>query len=102
MKAPITIENSDRAENGEPQRAASHQAAGVEHIAADDREFAMREVHHAAGFVENDDAGSEQRVGAGQDDDGRNEFHGRAAFSKSRRRGSPSARANFKRRKAYL
>ena len=63
------------AEDGEPKRAVRHQAAAVKHVTADDRQLAMREVHHSPGLVKNGNAGGEQRICTGQDDDGGDEFH---------------------------
>ena len=83
----MTTENSQRAEE---RRAPDEYArvirpAAVEDVAADDGDLAMGEIHHAARLVENDNACCEQRVGAGQDDDGCSEFHW-PAFQKSGRR----------------
>ena len=55
--------------------AARKQAGAVEHVAADDGELAMGEVHHPPGLVQDDDAGGEQGISAGQNDDRRRKFH---------------------------
>ena len=66
----------DRSEDRQHERIVlDHQARAVEDEAADDRELAMGEIHHAARLVKDDDPCREQRIGTGQDQNSRGKFH---------------------------